>query len=86
MTNPLIGRCSSCKYARTFEQLQATRQYCQRNPPTPLLIPTDRGPVLFGIWPPVDNDLTCGEWRAVALLERGAFSELRRGGGDAEAT
>ena len=80
----LIGRCSSCKHSRTFEQLRSVALYCRAHPAVPMLVPTDRGPLLTGVWPPVRPEDECGDWRAEdPLLTRDAFKSLRRDESDA---
>lgn len=50
--------CQNCKFKRD----QNGQIVCTFNPPTAVLLPTKKGPVIASAFPPVTADMCCGRF------------------------
>lgn len=58
-----MSYCIDCKHSYIGAQLGTPAQLlCRRYPPRLHLMPTNKGPQLFALFPAIDKDQTCGEF------------------------
>lgn len=66
--NPNNQSCGTCKY---WLQPDATNPngICRRYPPSPQIIPTERGPTTLSAWSSTVKDAWCGEHAERSYIE-----------------
>jgi len=65
LDSPLCGTCRYCSEPEGLNPTSLKREYfCRSGPPHASLAPGPQGPMLIGLFPPVNPDRDwCGEWR-----------------------
>lgn len=59
-----IGTCGNCRFSLPAKNPDGTldfnQRWCRAVPPTPMWMPTQKGPVLQSMWPTLDANAVCG--------------------------